>query len=759
MATSTIFRNFTIPVENRALLLIGNDIASGKYKAEIETIRDLLKQGLTEEAANRKKQLPAFTPSGVFREKRQMPFFDMYSGFIHLDFDKLSPVQLDEAFNIIIKIPYTFMCFISPSGNGLKVFVEVDTGVEHHDLAYLQVQKHYESLTGLNADPSCKDITRLCFVSYDPGLYKNIRHHKFTIIIPEAPAQPKPKVAVEPKLEPPIPPPENLNTAFLFNQQVQFTNQKQQYQDGNRNNYMYLLASNCNRTGIPESETLNLCLQHFDLSEKEIKAAVKSAYTHHAADFAKFANIANPAKLQKVFTVAGVSEKNDDDHLEDYLKSTPTFPDEIFGALPWLLQEGAGAFTDKRKRDVFFTGAIAILSGCLPKVTGIYFQERVYPHLYAFIIAPPASGKGVLKNAKRMADKYHQQILNASRTAQSQYESEMAEYKQTLNSKKKSEPAPEKPLEPPFKIVFIPADSSHARMIEHLQNNGGEGIICETEADTMSGAKKQDWGDYSPALRSAFHHEKITLTRKTNNEYIEINEPRLAVALSGTPAQAPRLIASAEDGLFSRFLFYAFKSDIVWQDPSPNSHTIIYNDHFDNLASEVLKIISFLDQYPTNIQLTPVQWQRLNSTFSGLLADVTIFTGEEASGVVYRLGLILFRLCMIFTALRKVENAELSETMYCTDPDFDAAIAIIQTYLQHSILMFNNLPKQNETMSFISGDGKRRFFEALPEEFTRKEATQLGISFKLAARTVDEILKTATGISLTKLKAGLYRKS
>jgi hypothetical protein len=688
-----------------------------------------------------------------------MPFFEMYSGFVHLDFDKLTPEQLDEAFNVIIKIPYTFMCFISPSGNGLKVFVEVDTGIEHHDIAYLQVQKHYESLTGLKADPSCKDITRLCFVSYDPGLYKNIRHHKFTIIIPEAPAQPKPKVAVEPKIEPPIPPPENLNTAFLFNQQIQFTNQKQQYQDGNRNNYMYLLASNCNRAGLPESETLDLCLQHFDLSEKEIKTAVQSAYSHHAAEFAKFANTAKPAKLQNGIATTTTATGMDEDPLEDYLKTTPTIPDEVYKALPWLLQEGASAFADKRKRDVFFTGAIAIMSGCLPNVTGIYFQERVYPHLYTFIIGPPASGKGVLKNAKRLADKYHQQILNASREAQKQYEAELADYKMQLSNKKKSEPAPEKPKEPSFKIVFIPADSSHARMIEHLQNNEGVGIICETEADTMSGAKKQDWGDYSPALRSAFHHEKITLTRKTNNEYIEINEPRLAVALSGTPAQAPRLIASAEDGLFSRFLFYAFKSDIVWQDPSPSSHTIIYNDHFDNLASEVLKIISFLEQYSTSIQLTPGQWQRLNTTFSGILADVTIFTGEEASGVVYRLGLILFRLCMIFTALRKVENAELSETMYCTDTDFDAAIVIIQTYLQHSILMFNNLPKQNETMSFISGDGKRRFFEALPEEFTRKEATQLGISFKLAARTVDEILKTATGISLTKVKAGLYRKS
>ena len=71
MASSTIFKNFTVPVEKKSLLLIANDIASGKYKAEVEEIRALLEQGKTEEAANKKKQLLAFTPSAVFSEKRQ----------------------------------------------------------------------------------------------------------------------------------------------------------------------------------------------------------------------------------------------------------------------------------------------------------------------------------------------------------------------------------------------------------------------------------------------------------------------------------------------------------------------------------------------------------------------------------------------------------------------------------------------------------------------------------------------------------------
>lgn len=42
MATCTIFKNFTIPVENKALLLIVKDIASEKYKAQVEAIRSLI---------------------------------------------------------------------------------------------------------------------------------------------------------------------------------------------------------------------------------------------------------------------------------------------------------------------------------------------------------------------------------------------------------------------------------------------------------------------------------------------------------------------------------------------------------------------------------------------------------------------------------------------------------------------------------------------------------------------------------------------
>lgn len=115
-------------------------------------------------------------------------------------------------------------------------------------------------------------------------------------------------------------------------------------------------------------------------------------------------------------------------------------------------------------------------------------------------------------------------------------------------------------------------------------------------------------------------------------------------------------------------------------------------------------------------------------------------------------------MAMLFTALRKFENGEASTQVTCTDEDFSTALRLAEIYLHHSILMFNNLPKQTDATQFKTGDSKRKFFDALPQEFTRQQAVETGKQFQLAARTVDDILRNGTGKALEKPKAGRYRK-
>jgi len=743
MAVCTIFKNFATPVEDVSLIILSNWIASHKYKPAVTEIRDLIAQGKTEEAQAKKQQLLAFTPSATFKEKRLLPNMEQYSGFVHLDFDKLLPEQLIAAFLIIAAIPYTFLCFISPSGNGLKVFIEVNTGAEHHDTAYLQVMQYYEKATGLKADVKCKDITRLCFVSHDPQLYKNIYNEKFHVQDIPVQVKPVPVFTIQETKEESTAADEYL---LIFQQQVLFTNQKMEYTNGNRNNYMYLLASNCNRAGMPQSDTEILCTQHFDLSEREIKDSVSSAYKHHQPEFAKFANT---AKLQST----------EQPPTEDYLKNTPTIPEELYQQMPDILKQGALAFTDERERDVFLTGALAILSGCLPGVKGVYAGNEVFPNLFSFAIAPAASGKGALKFAKMLADEYHSFVLTASRESEAQYNQEVSEHKQKLHSKKKSDAAFEEvPVKPSFKVVYIPANTSYAKILWHLEQNEGTGIICETEADTLGNVFKQEWGSYSDMLRKSFHHERLSSSRKGNNEFTEVNAPSLSIALSGTPNQVTGLISSSEDGLFSRFMFYAFKVEQKWKDVSPNAHSVNLTEHFKNLSQTVFKMVLFLQREETIVALTAPQWQQLNQSCEAWLNEVTMFTAEEAASIVKRLGLILFRMAMLFTALRKFENGEAAIQVICTDEDFSTALRLAQIYLHHSILMFNNLPKQSEATQFKTGDSKRKFFDTLPSEFTRQQAVETGKQFQLSARTVDDILHNATGKALEKLKAGHYRK-
>ncbi len=260
-------------------------------------------------------------------------------------------------------------------------------------------------------------------------------------------------------------------------------------------------------------------------------------------------------------------------------------------------------------------------------------------------------------------------------------------------------------------------------------------------------------------LRKSFHHERLSSSRKGNNEFTEVNAPSLSIALSGTPNQVTGLIASSEDGLFSRFIFYAFKVEQQWKDVSPTANNINLTEHFKNLSLTVFKMVLFLQREETIVELSASQWQQLNQSCKAWLNEVTMFTAEEAASIVKRLGLIMYRMAMLFTALRKFENGEVATILICTDEDFNTALHLAEIYLQHSILMFNNLPKQGETTQFKTGDGKRRFFDSLPLEFTRQQAVEAGKLFTLSARTVDDLLHNATGKALEKLKAGLYRKT
>jgi len=719
----SLFKNFTKEIGSRTLSEIIDGIRGDHYKESISKIRELVDLGDQEKVDRLKKRLVAFTVSGLFEGGRKMDYLKTYNPFVILDIDKLDPEVLPYLVLKINAIEFTRAAFISPSGRGLKIIVEVNSKMEMHGIAYRQVMGFYEEVLAVEIDKSGKDVTRLCFMSHDPEVYFNEESTVFSVLkvdIDNSQASSSQK-DLTPGRAPELSNEEadlTVDYPKAFAICVTQANAKLEYKKGNRNNYIYQLGVNCNNAGIPVEVAIGESNRVFDLPKKEIERTIKSAYNWKPYE---------PTKRSTELPT----------------EAPPAIAAKVFDRLPALLKEGCKALKDHRERDVFLSGALGVLSGCLPGVSGIYDGHLCYPNLFVFVIAPAASGKGALKFAKCLGSAYHDELLEISKKEKQDYKSAWVrfEIESTKYKKGKLEEQPEEPEERGFKTLFIPANSSSAMLIRHLNQNEDSGILFESEADTLGNVLKQDWGGYSDLLRKSYHHEAISYSRKSNSDFIEISQPKLSVALSGTPGQVTSLIPSAEDGLFSRFMFYAFEIDSSWRDVSPEGRSQNFQEFYRGLSREVLEMVHFLKSYPTEFDLTKEQWKELNETFKKLMEETNLMIGKEALSIVKRMGLICFRIAMILSTIRRFEEKSLGTKLTCNDDDFQVAIWLAETYFEHGIFVYDRLPRYQVNKFQFKNVRKQEFFNALPNKFQRKEAIEISEHLQIKKRTADRYLQ------------------
>ena len=707
-----------------------SEIRTGKVKKEIEKIRELIRIGKTLEAQNLKKNLPAFTNSGTFNIRRAEHNLLEYSKLICLDFDHISSILLQSKFSIACSQQFTYACFKSPSGNGLKIFTKVFTDKKSHKKTFDLVATHYENLLGIKTDRSGSDIGRLCYYSYDPLAYfnKNAVHLFFdTGVLSKFDA-----VAsfVTKKTEP-----LSLNDdQSLFEKVVEYTEKIIQFVEGSRNNFVFQLACNCNRVGLTFNVARPLIHECFCFDDSEDIKAIESAYRNNKQQFGIYSIDELINHVEEVFTV--------------------NFPPHIYNQLPELLKRCCTCFELPHERDIILLSMLTVLSGLFDKVSGIYDNRSYTPAFFSFIVAPAASSKGILAFTKDAAMKIHERLVEQSRAAFSYYNAQL-DIKSSSKNKNEDEEIVEDPL---FQMYFIPANSSSAAVMKILQDCEGKGMIFETEADTLANSFKKDWGNFSDMLRKAFHHETISSFRKVNKEFIEVTNPRLAILLSSTPSQIAGVLQSAKDGLYSRFAYYMFKVPPVWKVVSPSSgNTPDLKKHFTDISNTVVEMIDFFAMNETIVELTPDQWQKHHDKFEMWLAQANTFYGEDMLSIIKRLGLISFRIMMTLTAIRKFEDGVGDKNVTCSDDDFDTAISMVEVLKQHAIKIYETLPKADRIDGAIF-----RLFEALPtgESFQRKDAVEIGQKLSIEERTVDKYLSKmkSNGLLIKGDRYGVYIK-
>ena len=329
-------------------------------------------------------------------------------------------------------------------------------------------------------------------------------------------------------------------------------------------------------------------------------------------------DVSSPVK-ERVYTTTEKTtavlneKKTEETTVEPEIIELPTLPASVYSALPDFLQKVVARCRTNEERDVMLLGALATLSSCLPKVYGIYDETRVFANLFLFITSKASAGKGRLVNCKRLVNPIHWAFRKETQAMRAQYEIEMREY----NLNKMKDFNLEKPKKPVERMLFIPANNSTTGVFQLLSDNEGKGLIFETEGDTLAQAFKSDYGNYSDGFRKAFHHETISYYRRTDHEFVEIDYPCLSTVLTGTPRQVATLIPNAENGLFSRFIFYYMNIKPVWKNVFAGRKGIDLDVYFDNLGQEFYPLYKSLNENPAiEVCLTETQQDEFHNLFT-----------------------------------------------------------------------------------------------------------------------------------------------
>lgn len=247
-------------------------IKLGASKALVLDIR----LALDKEKANKLKlNLPSICFSGKFGVDRKDEQLVQHSGFLVLDFDDISDLR-DKQTEIIQK-DFVYACWVSPSGNGLKALVKIADGKKHRE--------HFQSLQEIfpEIDRSGINVSRVCYESFDPDIYVNEKAVVFTK------AKKIEKIVVNEI--------ESIDDSENFRRILKWlTNKNDAFVTGERNTYIFKLASACCRFGINEEAALSLISAEYlvsnDFTMSEMRGAVKSGYRANRA-------IAGSAILQK----------------------------------------------------------------------------------------------------------------------------------------------------------------------------------------------------------------------------------------------------------------------------------------------------------------------------------------------------------------------------------------------------------------------------------------------------------------------------
>lgn len=749
-----------------------------RWKVQVEEYQRLKASGRETEAKKLKRKLAALVIAGRCDGSHAETNLKQWSGDAMLDVDKCNG-RVSEFLQVLKDTPWVKAAWRSVSYDGLKLVVRVEAeSVDEYRLAYALVAWHVAQLLAFPCDMSCKNPTRPCFASYDPEAFfrpdtEVFPWRRFVTEHPDRVGE----ILAELKVKtpagasgPPVAASGMLHTFFNeFLEQNPFV-------DGKKNEFLLKLGRIARYKGVGEEELARLKtlaverLAGIGCAAGDIPPRIDSGYRY--ADMNKGPETPASRAHKAQGSPMRYSEPNEGEEEAELEKleadklrrEVPCLPDELFDRLPDFLKRGLTHVRNKRERDILLLSMITNISGCLPGVRMNYGGMVYSADLYLVALAGSGRGKGVMQLAAILPAAIQEYYDELNRKDEREYRQKLLKWnlEERLAAQEKRVPdldqCPEMPVE---RILKVAPNISKSQLILALEAGGAVGLVMNaSELDMISSAMHQEYGKHDDVMRAASQHEEVSSYFKTDHRLVVVSDPHLALCASGTPAQLHKFISSLENGMYSRVAFYVGQAHWEYKSANPGKARLDMRAYFKGMGEELLRMFIFLSGSPTEVVFTEEQWKEHTERFRTYLREVVAEDDDSPGAIVLRHGLMMSRIAMVLTALRKCEPQWNTSEWKCSDEDFHAAMQIVDVLLEHSLLLSTSMDDTAGRIRPVKAFFKLRpVLKKMPREFTYSELMAAANEAGLPTASVKRYLLRLVYYQIVEKEDGKYRKT
>lgn len=749
-----------------------------RWKVQVEEYQRLKASGRETEAKKLKRKLAALVIAGRCDGSHAETNLKQWSGDAMLDVDKCNG-RVSEFLQVLRDTPWVKAAWRSVSYDGLKLVVRVEAeSVDEYRLAYALVAWHVAQLLAFPCDMSCKNPTRPCFASYDPEAFfrpdtEVFPWRRFVTEHPDRVGE----ILAELKVKtpagasgPPVAASGMLHTFFNeFLEQNPFV-------DGKKNEFLLKLGRIARYKGVGEEELARLKtlaverLAGMGCAAGDIPPRIDSGYRYADMNKGPETPVFRAHKAQgSPMRYSEPNEGEEEAELEkleaDKLRrEVPCLPDELFDRLPDFLKRGLTHVRNKRERDILLLSMITNISGCLPGVRMNYGGMVYSADLYLVALAGSGRGKGVMQLAAILPAAIQEYYDELNRKDEREYRQKLLKWnlEERLAAQEKRVPdldqCPEMPVE---RILKVAPNISKSQLILALEAGGAVGLVMNaSELDMISSAMHQEYGKHDDVMRAASQHEEVSSYFKTDHRLVVVSDPHLALCASGTPAQLHKFISSLENGMYSRVAFYVGQAHWEYKSANPGKARLDMRAYFKGMGEELLRMFIFLSGSPTEVVFTEEQWKEHTERFRTYLREVVAEDDDSPGAIVLRHGLMMSRIAMVLTALRKCEPQWNTSEWECSDEDFHTAMQIVDVLLEHSLLLSTSMDDTAGRIRPVKAFFKLRpVLKKMPREFTYSELMAAANEAGLPTASVKRYLLRLVYYQIVEKEDGKYRKT